>query len=40
MIQLNRIVLNLYSVLKANNALEKYLLGYSTLFFQADLVKY
>lgn len=39
MIQLNRAVLNLYSVLKAH-ALEKYYLGYSILFFQADLIKY
>lgn len=39
MIQLNRVVLNLYSVLKANT-LDKYPLRYSTLFFQADLVKY
>lgn len=38
MIQLNRVVLNLYSVLKAA-ALEKYPLGYSTLFFQDDLLK-
>lgn len=39
MIQQNRVVLNLYSVLKGN-ALEKYSLGYSTLFIQANLVKY